>query len=471
MKIVLLFLSLALLSAHASAVRINEIMYNPAGEDYDFEFIELYSNESTDVSNYYFEGIDFVFPENSTIADHVIIANTCNDTGPDNDFADRYNVSCEFEYGGTLSNSGETISLLSPEGNTVVLVNYSDIAPENYSLELTSNGWLVSEIEGGTPGNENSHPFLLESSNTTNATTNSTINATNMTNLTANQTIVIDPSLTIATEKTNFANGEQIKFRHIIENKTQQYEIEYWIEDLFGEIIKSKKITENTNEKSYTPSIKEKDKILVIKSILYVECNDTNLSNNYAEKIVFVVNPDYEQQEQKQEDEQSSESMAKKETKTEKSQITSFYTLAKKFELNKSVKFFSYVHNPGPGSEFILFFIHNSQLIETQNLNLENDETKQASFESALEKGNNTFKLDLYQDNRLIDSKELSLHVNFTEITADNTSKEKFINTTRLQFDTEKDGEPVQLQNKNSIAYYILLGLSVVFNAVLVWRR
>jgi len=476
--IIALLLSIILLQLKSVlSIRINEIMYNPAGNDYDFEFIELYSNETINLSNYYFEGIDFVFPENITMDGYSVIANTCNEN-----FTVHYNVNCSLEYQGTLSNQGETITLFSPDGGIVAQVNYSDTAPENYSLEITSNGWLVSEIEGGTPGSENSHPFFLNASlnqtinesinetvnETINETINESINETNTTNF-------CNPSLTIETCKINYYNKEQIKFRHVIANKTEPYQIEYWIEDLFGEIIKSKYNTTNTNEKSYTPSIKEKDKILLIKSILYIECNDTNLSNNHAEKTIFVVNPDYS--EEKDDKKTSSNDNSKSSSvnkKDDKAKISSFYTLTKKFEANKTIKIFSYISNPGQSSEFSLFFTHNKQPVHTQNLAISEDEIEKITFEHELEEGNNSFGLELYQNNFLIDYKELSLFVNYTKKIVDNQSsisKEKFINNTKLQIDTGKEADEGALKKKSNIAYYIFLGLSVVFNAILIWKR
>jgi hypothetical protein len=469
-------------AAESLGIRINEIMYNPAGDDYAFEFIELYSKNETNVSSYYFEGIDFEFPENSTIQNYTVIANTCNDS--ESSFAGRYQTECLFEYQGTLSNAGETITIFSPDGGIATQVNYSDTATENFSLELTQNGWLVSEIEGGTPGSENSHPFLFDDTNQTNSTINETINETNnetinssinatvnetnQTNTTSNTTKICNPSLGISLEKTNFDNGESIKFKHIIENNSLDYNIEYWIEDMFGKIVKSKRNTTNTNEKSYTPNIKEKEKILAIKSILYVGCNDTNLSNNLAEKIVFVLNEGYEEDSQ----EKTASSTSKTSNKPQKPYISSFYTLTKNFQANKTIKLYAYVSNPGPGSEFSLFF-NDSQSTITQNLALQENQVKKLTFEAMLQKGSNDLGLSLFKDNHLIDFKQLEIFVNSTDIEekAADTDKEKFINSTRLQITEKNEADEGVSKKKNSIGYYIFLGLSVIFNAILIWKR
>lgn len=447
----------------AYALQINEIMYNPAGDDYSYEFIEFYLNESADISGFYFEGIDFAFPENTTLAGYILIANTCNEN-----FTERYDVQCDFEYGGTLSNSGEQIILFSPDGGIVEQVNYSDTATENYSLETTSNGWLVSELEGGTPRNENSHPFF------TSGETNGTINCTNSTNATdiintTNMTVANntqpDASIMIQIEKQNYSNGEQIRFRHILSNETEDYQIEYWIEDLFGEIVKSKRNTTNTNEKTYTPNIDEKDKILVIKSILYTGCNDSNQSNNMDEKLIFVVNPDYEEKET-----EKAETGAKT---AEKKQpyISSFYTLTKNFEQNKTIKLFSYV--TGTGSGLSLFFDQNDQLIAARNLTVH--ETERVDFEAVLQAGWNNFSIRLYENSIQISQKALAVYANQTEKNQSDVGKEKLINNTGLQpeveTEAETEAEKVVANSGKSIAYYMFLGLSVVVNAILIWKR
>ena len=74
-----------------------------------------------------------------------------------------------------------------------------------------------------------------------------------------------------------------IKFYHNIMPKASNFTIEYWIEDLEGNIVKEKINTTNTNEKSYTP--KGAEKAYLIKSTLKVGCNEKDLSDNYAEKM------------------------------------------------------------------------------------------------------------------------------------------------------------------------------------------
>jgi len=245
-----------------SFVVINEIMYNPPEDDYDFEYIELYSNK-TNVSGWYFSGIDFVFPNNTTIENYTIIANTCYDDGEDNDFIDKYNVSCEYEYKGTLANTGENISLFDSKGNLIdsVFYNNSYANGDGNSLQLV-NGFWYSLVP--TPKRKN---FIKNDSDNS-----------------------CDIKIWITTEKDVYNNSEKIEFYNNLNIEKYNFTIEYWVEDLFGNIVKKKYNTTNLNKKSYTPSIEEREKVFVIKARVYVECSDTNLSNNYVEKIVVVKN-------------------------------------------------------------------------------------------------------------------------------------------------------------------------------------
>ena len=65
-------------------------------------------------------------------------------------------------------------------------------------------------------------------------------------------------------------------------------EVEYWIEDMFGEIVRSKVKTNNTgsNKSWEPPDVFGTEAYVIRASITGESCNDTDMSNNYAEKIV-----------------------------------------------------------------------------------------------------------------------------------------------------------------------------------------
>lgn len=102
-------------------------------------------------------------------------------------------------------------------------------------------------------------------------------------------TVSCDLNLKLKTNETLFyENGQSIEFKPELNDKSFPFVIEYWIEDLFGEIAKPKLNTTNTNEKSWKTNIDEQDRVLLLKAVVYPSCADLNLSDNIAEKM-FVV--------------------------------------------------------------------------------------------------------------------------------------------------------------------------------------
>ncbi len=85
-----------------------------------------------------------------------------------------------------------------------------------------------------------------------------------------------------------YQNGQSFKFSPELSNQSFPYQIEYWIEDLFGEIVKPKINTTNTNEKSWKTDIQEQDRVLLMKAIVYPSCSDHNLNNNIAQQMFIV---------------------------------------------------------------------------------------------------------------------------------------------------------------------------------------
>jgi len=94
-------------------------------------------------------------------------------------------------------------------------------------------------------------------------------------------------SLSLETDKTIYEKGEKIKIIHTISDTSFPFEIEYWVEDLFGHYYKNKLTSKNTNKKSFTPKFSEREKSFIIKSKLNAICNNIN-PNTYAEKLVAV---------------------------------------------------------------------------------------------------------------------------------------------------------------------------------------
>ena len=156
------------------AVKITEIMYNPPGGS-AYEFIELQNTgaNAVNLGAWYFDAVDYYFPPGTLLGpgDRLVLGNNDGASGL---FTARYPGVIVFGYfGGSLDNSGETITLHDANGRTVVSVTYDDTSPwpttpdgGGYSLEIIdANGnpdsyanWKASDVLNGTAGQANSTP-------------------------------------------------------------------------------------------------------------------------------------------------------------------------------------------------------------------------------------------------------------------------------------------------------------------------
>lgn len=153
-------------------VAISEIHYRPSSGGTSREFVEIHNAgaSSVDVSNWKFEGIDFIFPFGTIVnpGSRMVIANNDNPSA----FAAAYSsVIVLGHFAGSLDNSDERISLIDRQGRVVSSVHYSDKAPwptspdgGGPSLELIdpfadidhAANWKPSNASHGTPGQSNS---------------------------------------------------------------------------------------------------------------------------------------------------------------------------------------------------------------------------------------------------------------------------------------------------------------------------
>lgn len=133
------------------------------------------------------------------------------------------------------------------------------------------------------------------------------------------KSINCDLSIDIETEKAVYGDDESIKFDHIINNDSFDYTIDYSVSDVFGNILRDRSTT-NDNVKSFTKDIKQPLEAYIIKSIIYPKCNDTNISNNIAEKLVVVkdTNPIIEKEKPKKEAKKAETKAASKKNTTKK---------------------------------------------------------------------------------------------------------------------------------------------------------
>ncbi len=493
------------------ALEISEIMYNPEGSDNHYEYIELHSDQQSNLSNYYFEGIDLTFDDTDFEGYFVI----CKDKEK---FSERYNVSCEEEYSGSLLNSGETITLYNYLGEIVDEVTYTDVAPEGKSISKEvawqpssatphqpmlgntddSNITVVNKtfenvsvenvtVINMTEENVTVHNLTVENGTinvtvevnvSTNVSVNLSINATNHANST-NVTIGVNETdiiLKIDTNKDTYENSEKISIYFSLNEENSNFTIEYRIEDLFGNIVKKKWNTTNLNTKHYTPKIEEKDKVLVIKGFLYLNEFDVNTSNNYFEKKVFVRNEEYEEKKVEVKSVQKSSgssggSSAVKVTPAKKEpQIKSFYTRTKLFEEGKEITL------TGRVDEGVEAFVVNGN--DSVSLSVVDGEF---SYKTNLSSKHPGYLLEIYRDGKKVEEKRLEFNITTTEeetkpLLAENLGEqitESVINQKKSQMTEPHRIELYESDNegKKKIVNYIILGLSVLFNVILIWKR
>lgn len=154
----------------------SEIHYNPAGPD-DSEFIELHNRSGHAINLrgcFFSDGIDFTFPDNRDInlAPDARVLLVDSQFGIDKAYG--LGLPVIGVYRGNLSNGGETLSLIAPDGITQLFsVTYDGADPwpeeadgDGRSLVLSNPddlnsplSWRPSLTDGGTPGLDDSTTF------------------------------------------------------------------------------------------------------------------------------------------------------------------------------------------------------------------------------------------------------------------------------------------------------------------------
>lgn len=155
-----------------SNLKVTELHYHPKNQglvdDKELEFIELKNigSSTLDLSGMAFnDGIQFTFPAGSKIAPGAFFVLASNQT----EFANFYKFLADFQYSGSLSNGGETITMQTASKQNVISFTYSDSIPwpveadgDGYSLVSKQanptgdpndvNYWTISKFENGSPG-------------------------------------------------------------------------------------------------------------------------------------------------------------------------------------------------------------------------------------------------------------------------------------------------------------------------------
>ncbi len=160
MKLIMFIIIFSLLAISVNAkTLINEIMYDPLGNDNNKEFIEIFSDEINNFENYTIEDLSgskdtLNLVKNSSSSYSLIVEDGFN--YPDIN-ASVYTVGNTI--GNGLNNEKDAIILRNPENKILDLIIYnSDLGAKNNgkSLERVNDNFIESNPEGGTPGFENS---------------------------------------------------------------------------------------------------------------------------------------------------------------------------------------------------------------------------------------------------------------------------------------------------------------------------
>jgi len=332
-KLIIGILTFMLFADPVYCIVINEIMYNPEGNDNNAEYVELYFNNIFDTTQNMsgWTIADSSSNDTLTIMHYspspyaLIVEEGFNHSGLN---ATIYSIGTTI--GDNLDNDADELFLYNSNGTLIAYANYTNNYANGNSKSLEFyNGTFYESIVNGTPGERNS---VVEFFNQTiNKTINQTLNLTNSsnniainnTNITNNSSSHCFSTINITTDKDIFNDGEKISYKFKLSNASLPYTIEYWIDDLHGNNIKKSYTTTNTNTKSYTPRIDEFDRVLVIKAKLSLGCSN---QSTLAEKNVVIINKNPEKSSSKSESSSSkSTSSSKKENKKQLKKID--YTL------------------------------------------------------------------------------------------------------------------------------------------------
>lgn len=433
-----IMLSTMMIPFFASSLQINEIMYNPEGSDDNREFVEIKGTNNLSgifvgdlVGN---DSLELVFWVDSNFS--LIVEEGFNYSGLNCSI-----YSAGSSIGNNLNNNGDAVFIYNSSGFVLDFVHYDGILANGNgkSLELYNNYWVESLLDGGSPCRENSFYTInnnITNSNTTNMTNNNitnitqnsnstignmttpeanqttnytstnitnTINSTSQTNLPSNSCNVF---ISLETSKQIFENKEKIEFYNKLSENGHFFEIEYWIEDLDGNIVKSRITTTNTNKKSYTPSIKQKEKALVIKNRL-VSINCENINNKTAsEKLVVVKNPAYLEEPEECECSESDENLCENQ-KTQGEIISSFYT--RSVNIGESINLYSTIK----GSGSFTANLYAANLLNESFLEVE--KSQQLKFSVSPNPGKNIFLLEIVKNNQTLETKKLEIYKNIPE--------------------------------------------------------
>ena len=259
MRRLFLVLSLLLIIPLVSAeIVINEVMYNPEGNDNNKEFIEIFSNEQINLTDYIIEDskssdvLELLNYYNSSYA--LIVEEDFNYSGIN---ASIYSAGATI--GNNLNNDEDIIILRDNNSDILDVLHYYDewgADGNNKSLCLIKNIWQECD---STPGLDNS----------------------------GSSTSGCDWTISIILNGTVFEDPEfQVRVSKIKGEGKISFTVDKWIESSNGSVSKTydpwngEATTKKTSSK-YHPNLAEGDAYFIKANITDINCSDTNLSNNF----------------------------------------------------------------------------------------------------------------------------------------------------------------------------------------------
>lgn len=150
----LLFMAFALLffAETALALEITEVFPNPYGDDNNKEFVEIYTSESLNLSEYIIgdeTSNDTLVALSFGIGTYALVVEEGFAWQELNTTASVYSAGATI--GNNLGNTQDSVFLYAPSGILVDSLHYSEIT-EGYSFEKNEGIWKMSTLVNGSPG-------------------------------------------------------------------------------------------------------------------------------------------------------------------------------------------------------------------------------------------------------------------------------------------------------------------------------
>jgi len=409
--IILLAFALALPASSLAATMINEVMYNPAGDDNNREFVEIVGTNNL---------TGFVVGDNRSNDSLVLLKfvpgnlSLVVEVGFNHSGLNCSVYSAGSTIGNNLNNKGDFVFIY----NNKTLVdwmsyNKSLASNNNRSLEFVNGSWIESCSKGGSPCSQN---CIVEEQN------NNESNTTNSSSQDDNDEVEQDSSITIG--------DIRIPNSGLYYGDYLEAEIYIYRGNTLKSVVTASLKDENNRKISDEVKFKLIHKYTELSTIAEFHIKEVCAEDKTYTLIVEGLGVSDEEDVRIWQDESlcsnnkqtTGESSATNKAITTNTvaaakkdcQIISFYTRAKNYKQNITL----YANTDCDEGELLLTGMTNEKHIIINS-------SGTLSFEAEAEPGDNLFTLKLLSDGKLVDSKDLNVSlVGGPEKTDDKTSKE-----------------------------------------------